>query len=762
MHGTEFVQDLAIVMLVAGLVGWLCHRIGLSVVVGYLAAGMLIGPFTPPFTLVSSTARIETLAQVGLVFLMFSIGMKLSLRKLRRLGLALLVGTAVGAVVMYIFARALGSALGWPPVQSLFLAAMMMVSSSAIISKVLADAGSTHERTGQLAMGVTVLEDIVAVVMLAILNSFVAPGATASAGVGDTLGLLGAFVMLAGVAGLIAVPWLLRKLSVTASEELMTIVMAGLMFMLAVLAARAGFSLALGAFILGAIVAETPHRIQIDRTFEGMRDVFSAVFFVAIGMLIDLKSAAHLWWLVLLIAGFAVVGRTFAVATGMMVTGASTKDAFTVGASVTPLGEFSFIIVQLGVLAGVMTTDFQAVAVGVVLITALTAPALTRRASTMAEWMDRRQPKWLENWLEYYRGWLERMQARKKRNMLWQLSRKRVIQVTVEVLVVTGLLVFAESLLEALLPFIPGEKFFPQAPRVLFWCALVLVVVAPLVAIWRNISVLALLLAEVSTAGRPDAAKLAPMVESGVKVLAGVLLFIWLSAVAPVEVMGRWVPLLVLGVSVGVVIFARHKLIYWHSVLEGELQDRIVQNDEKFTGTAAPWLAQHSEWHLGLSECVLPDQADVRGRTLGELALRAKFGVVVAGIERQGVMVGNPSPETALYPRDKILLLGDPKQTAAGKAFLLGVAGEHAASNFDEVRMETCELPPDSALAGRTLAELAPTRRCGVQIAGIHRGGLRILNPSADEKLLAHDDVLVLGSPDQIAAFKVWAREGTG
>jgi CPA2 family monovalent cation:H+ antiporter-2 len=761
MHGTEFVQDLAIVMLVAGLVGWLCHRIGLSVVVGYLAAGMLIGPFTPPFTLVSSTARIETLAQVGLVFLMFSIGMKLSLRKLRRLGPALVVATAVGAVVMYIFARALGAALGWPPTQTLFLAAMMMVSSSAIISKVLADIGGTHEKTSQTAMGVSVLEDVVAIVMLAILNSFVATHAGQAGGMGDTLGMLGAFVTLAGVAGLLAVPWLLRKLSVTASEELMTIVTAGLLFMLAVLAERAGFSLALGAFILGAIVAETPHRTQVDRTFEGMRDIFSAVFFVAIGMLIDLKSAAHLWWLVLVIAGFAIVGRTFAVATGMMVTGASTRDAFTVGASVTPLGEFSFIIVQLGVLAGVMTTNFQAVAVGVVLITALSAPVLTRRAAAIGEWMEARQPKWLENWLEYYRSWLERMQARQKRNMLWQLSRKRVIQVAVEVLVVTGLLVFAESLLQALLPFIPGEKLFPQAPRVLFWCALVLVVVAPLVAIWRNVSVLAMLLAEVSTSGRPNAGKLAPMVETGVKVVAGIVMFIWLSAVAPVEVMGRWVPLLVVGLSVGVVIFARQKLIYWHSVLEGELQERIVQNDEKFTGTTAPWLAQHSEWQLGLQECVLPDQADVRGRTLGELGLRAKFGVVVAGIERQGVMVGNPSPDTALYPRDKILLLGDAKQTTAGKHFLSGVTGSAPSSHFDEVRMETFELPPDSRLAGRTLAELAPTKHCGVQVAGINRGGLRILNPGGDEKLQPHDDVLLLGSPDQIKAFKVWAREGT-
>ena len=254
MQGIDFIQDLAVVLLVAGLVGWLCHRLGLSSVVGYLAAGLVVGPHTPPFSLVTSAARIETLAQVGLVFLMFSIGMKLSLRRLRRLGPSLMVATAVGAVVMYLVVRALGSALGWPPVQTLFLAAMLMVSSSAIIGKVLAEAGGTHERTSQMAMGVSVLEDVVAVVLLALLNSFVA-GSGAAGAMGDTLGLLGAFVALAGVAGLLAVPWLLRRLSFSANDELLTLVTAGLLFLLALLAQRAGFSLALGAFLLGAIVA---------------------------------------------------------------------------------------------------------------------------------------------------------------------------------------------------------------------------------------------------------------------------------------------------------------------------------------------------------------------------------------------------------------------------------------------------------------------------------------------------------------------------
>jgi CPA2 family monovalent cation:H+ antiporter-2 len=218
--------------------------------------------------------------------------------------------------------------------------------------------------------------------------------------------------------------------------------------------------------------------------------------------------------------------------------------------------------------------------------------------------------------------------------------------------------------------------------------------------------------------------------------------------------------LLVLVLGAGVVVFLRQKLTYWHSVVEGELQDRLVQTEAKLSGTNAPWLAEHGDWELALTECVLPDLAEVRGKTIGELALRKRFGCTVAGIERQGVVVGNPSPQTALFPRDKLLLLGDARQTAAGKAFLSGVSTQAPDAAFDEVRMEKVELPVGSPLAGRTLAELAPTQRAGVQVAGVHRGGLRILNPGGGERLQARDDVLVLGTPDQIKAFRAWAREG--
>lgn len=758
MQGIDFIKDLAVVMLVAGLVGWACHRVGLSVIVGFLAAGMVIGPFTPPFSLVTDAGRIETLAQVGLVFLMFSIGMKLSLRKLRRLGMSLLVATGVTALIVYNLSRLGSPLLGYTGSSAVFFGAMLIVSSSAIIGKVLQETGLTHEKSGQMAMGITVLEDVVAVISLAMLNSVVLFGGMGGVKVGETLGLLTAFVALAGVIGLLAVPWLLRRLGESASEELQTLVVAGLMLGLALTAQKAGYSLAMGAFILGSIIAETPQRAQIDRVFEGARDMFSAVFFVSIGMQIDVRLLGQSWLLVIGASLLALLARPLAGTAAMLLTGVKLRDASRVGLMITPIGEFSFIIAQLGVASGTVPANFGAVAVGLSLVTAIAAPVLTRRSGAISEWIAARQPAWLEDWVGYYGRLLERLQQIQKKSILWQLSRKRVIQITLEMLLVTGLFVFSDQMFGLVRDYLPVNSRFPNGATVLFWSLLVLIALAPLVAIWRNISALTLLYAQVTTQGHSKAAKLAPIVEAGLKIGAGLLLLLWLNAILPVSGAARWLPVLMLVVILLGLWLLRSRLIYWHSMLEVELQERLTQTDQKFTGTTAPWMAQHSEWRLALTDCMLPDLADCRGRTLGELALRTKFGCTVAGVERQGVMVGNPVGNMVLYPRDKVLLLGSPEQVAATKEFLQRASGAPVASNFDEVRMESVDLPPDSNLHNRTLADIALGRAFGLQVAGINRAGRRILNPLGEEKLYGGDSVLVLGSPDQIAAFKATVR----
>jgi len=760
VFGIDFIQDLAVIFLAAGAAGWICQRLGLSAVAGYLIAGMLVGPRTLLWPLVANPDEIGALAQIGLVFLMFSIGLRLSVRRLRGLGGLLFLATGCTALMMFCLSRLLGAAMGWNGTESLFLAGMLMVSSSAVISKVLHDTGVTHERAGQLALGMTVLEDIVAVVMLALLNTVVelGEGMGRAASVGHTLAALGAFVALTGVIGLLLVPWLLRRLSLSASDELRTLVVAGLVFALALLARQAGFSLALGAFLLGVIVAETTHRAGVERAFEGMRDVFCALFFTAVGMQIDLHALGSEAGLIAGVAAFTLVARPLAAATGLSLVGARPHDALRAGLSVAPVGEFSFIIAQLGVGAGVVPEKFYPLAVGVSLLTTLAAPVLTRRAEKIAAAAGAQQPEWLRGWLQFYRRGLERASRRRRENRLWQLCRRRFVQIGVEILAVTGLLVFSEQIFAMVQPWLGRGRFFSYGPEVVFWAVLSLLLLAPLLAIWRNCSALALLYAQTATAGRPREAVLRPAIETGIKAIVAAGMVVWLASVLPLEGSGKW--LLPAGVIAGVaaLVVWRRKLIYWHSELEVELRDVLGSGQKKGTATSAPWLESSEEWDLTMADCQLADLTACAGRSIHELGLRVRFGCTVVGIERQGFAMALPPPETLLYPRDKVLIMGTPEQVAAGKKFLGAPTDSAAGGTFEDVHIETMKMPAWSAAAGRTLGELEAAKSFGVQVAGVRRGGVRILSPGAGERLQAGDDLLVLGAPKQLREFEAWLK----
>jgi len=763
MHGILFIQDLAVILVVAGIVGWICQRFGVSIVFGFLAAGVLVGPGMPYTALVSDPGPIETLARLGLVFLMFSVGLRLSIRKLRRLGLPLLGAVFLGAIAMYYLSRLLAAALGWSPTEGLFLAGILMVSSSSIISKLLHDTGLNHERAGQLALGVSVLEDIVAVVMLALLESVVqlgGAGARQASEISATLLHLGAFVALTSVAGLLLVPSFLKRMSISMAEELQTVGIAALLFGLAVLAQKAGYSLALGAFLLGIIVAETPHRHQVERTFLGMRDVFSAVFFVAIGMQISAADLVHNAGLIAGIAAFTLLARPVAVTAGLCAIGVPARDGIRAGLMATPIGEFSFVIAAFGVGAGAVPGRFYPLAVGVSLITTLACPFAARRSGELAEALLARQPQWMHDLMRYYQDWLERFTRQRRQSTLWQLSRKRFAQIGIEMLFVSGVLVFSRELYAALEGWLGHDWLFPMGTQVAYWMLLALAVLAPLVAIWRNSSALALLYAQVASAHHPRGRQLAPLIETGIKVVVVALLGVWLITVVPAEDTARWLLLASALAAMAAVVLLRRRLIYWHCVLEVELKNTIQNSESALSVTTAPWLGRHPDWDLHMIDCTVPDLADCQGRSIAELDLRARFGCSVVGIERQGFMIPLPGPTTILYPRDRVLLMGTQEQVRAGKAYLGLVSGSLGSDSlFEEVRMETVHVAEWSRANGRSLGELAPAHVHSVQIAGIHRGGIRILSPGGAEVLRQGDELLVLGTPDQIREFRGWVAE---
>ena len=525
----------------------------------------------------------------------------------------------------------------------------------------------------------------------------------------------------------------------------------------AILAQRAGYSLALGAFLLGIIVAETPHRHQVERTFHGMRDVFSAVFFVAIGMQINVSEFMGSFGLIAGVALFTLVARPMAVTAGLCAIGVSAKDGLRAGLMAAPIGEFSFVIAQLGVGAAVVPPKFYPLAVGVSLLTTLVTPVAARASDRIASVVLARQPRWLSDWMLQYQEWLDHFTRQRRKSPLWQLSRKRFAQIGIEMLFVSGVLVFSRELYAALEGWLGRDWLLPNGAELVFWILLACAVVAPLVAIWRNCSALSLLFSQVSTAGHPRGRLLAPLIESGIKAVVVALLTVWLIAVIPAEDTARWLILASALVAVGCVLLLRRRLIYWHCVFEVELKTMFQTSDSRMSSTTAPWLGRHPDWDLHMIDCTVPDLADCQGRTMAELNLRARFGCSIVGIERQGFMIPLPPPESVLYPRDRVLLLGTVDQVEAGRAFLGGVSGvPDTDSLFEEVRMDAVSVPDWSRGRGLSLAEIPQAHRHGVQIAGILRNGVRILIPGAQERLQAGDELLVLGTAEQTGEFRGW------
>src|SRR5687767_3510777 len=308
MHGVALLQDLAVVMIVAGLVTIIFHRLKQPVVLGYIVAGVIIGPHTPPFPLIHDEEAIKTLSELGVILLMFSLGLEFNLRKLKQVGAAALIAAILEILLLFWAGYEIGRFFRWPLLDSIFLGAMLSMSSTTVIIKVLGELGKMKERFAQLIFGILILEDILGIAMIALLSGIAMTGQLSASDVGLTLGKLGIFLAVTLVVGLIVVPRLIGYVARFKSNEMLIVTVLGLCFGVSLLASRLGYSVALGAFVIGAVIAEAREIHKIETLLEPVRDMFSAIFFVAIGLLIDPKMLITYWQPILVITLAVIVG----------------------------------------------------------------------------------------------------------------------------------------------------------------------------------------------------------------------------------------------------------------------------------------------------------------------------------------------------------------------------------------------------------------------------------------------------------------------
>jgi CPA2 family monovalent cation:H+ antiporter-2 len=658
MHDATFLSDLAIVMIVAGLVTVVFHRLKQPVVLGYIMAGVIIGPHTPPFPLIRDEGTIRTLSELGIIFLMFSLGLEFSLRKLKEVGSTAFIAATTAILVMLCAGYSLGQGFGWNTMDSIFLGAILSISSTTIIIKVLDELGLKKERFSQLIFGILIVEDILAIVMIALLSGFATTGSFTASEVGWTVLKLGSFLGILLVAGLIVVPRLLNYVARFKSNEMLLIAVLGLCFGVSLLAVKLEYSVALGAFLIGAVVAEARQIARIEMLLEPVRDMFSAVFFVSIGLLIDPSLLAKYAGPILIITAVVVIGQVFSCTFGTFIAGHERQTALRVGMGLAQIGEFSFIIASLGLSLKVTSEFLYPIAVAVSALTTLITPYLLRSSGPVVGWFDRTVPAPVHAWLDLYTRWVAGL--RTESSFAMGLVRKWAWQIALNLVLVAGIFVGAASLRRY------GLQWWPTIPRgqdgvkAALWLGAMLLSLPLLIALFRKLRALCMLLSEMSvtrSGGGENVSVLRSIVANTILaalcVVVAIVLALLSSAILP-----SWKLLIAQAlIVIATAVLLRRSFTRLYSKAQFALQETLSQPPAAHREPSArslPAILRGAE----LRTVRILEQADAAGKLIGELALRTRTGASIVGIQRDETSLVNPGPDEELRAGDDVLLLG--------------------------------------------------------------------------------------------------------
>lgn len=383
------VEDWAIVMAISTLVILLCRTFKLPLVLGYILTGVIIGPYTPPYKFVTDLLSINVFTDLGIILLLFHIGLEFSLQKIIKLGMKVLMATLLKTFLMTTCGFAIGLALGWSRLDSIFLGAILTISSTAIVGKYFLEHKQMKEHASQVMLGTLIVEDFFAILILTVLSNIVTPGSFTSTtilhsvikGAGFILGFLFIVMPLA--------PRLLRKVVRFEDSEILVITVLGLCFSASVIAVKCGFSPALGAFLIGAVIAEMPEAQPVIRHMAPIRDMFTAMFFISVGLLIDPKLLVQYAGPILLIVLITIPAKLITCYFANRLAGYGFKTSLAAGIGLAQIGEFSFIIAQVGDAKDVTSPFLYAAAVAVAVATTITTPILIRSTPAITAYLEK-------------------------------------------------------------------------------------------------------------------------------------------------------------------------------------------------------------------------------------------------------------------------------------------------------------------------------------------------------------------------------------
>ena len=724
----HLIQDLALILMVAGLVTLLFKKLRQPLVLGYIVAGFLVSPHMPYLMSVVDKADIQTWADIGVMFLLFSLGLDFSFKKILKMGMAPVIAALTIIFCMMALGTGVGTMFGWSHMNCLFLAGMLAMSSTTIIYKALDDLGLRQQRFAGLVMSVLILEDVLAIVMMVMLST-IARGANPDGSMMiESVGKIGFFLVLWFVVGIFLIPPFLRKTRRLMNDETLVVVALGLCCAMAVLSTTVGFSSAFGAFVMGSILAETIEADKITTVVEPVKNLFGAIFFVSVGMLVDPAILVSYAVPILVLVLTILVGQAIFGTMGFMLSGQPLKTAMRCGFSMAQIGEFAFIIASLGLSLRVISDFLYPVVVAVSVITTFLTPYMMKAAIPCYEIMERRLPrKWIRR-LDHMGAIHHTTQTENNhwrallKAMAWNVVIYSILSAAVVAIMLSIFLPFMRRLL-------PGWE--------LHWWAngitgiLTVAMISPFLrsmimkknhseefkALW--------------TESRLNRLPLIFTVLVRVAIGAGFIFYIC-------NYLSRFQNALIITIALVVVLLMalsrrlKHRSIRLERLFVQNLRSRDIA--AQVSGKRRPLFEGHLlDRDIHISEFIVPVDSLWAGKTLAQLKLGNRFGVHVSSILRGSHRINIPDGNMMLFVGDKLQAIGNDEQlnimNAAMQAELLP---EDADIEHREMKLQKLVITADSPLVGKTLKESNVRQRYNFMVVGVEEGqkNLTMINPN--------------------------------
>lgn len=737
MHLPELISDLAIMLLTAGVVTVIFKKIKQPLVLGYIVAGFLIGPYMPWFFTVADSASISTWSEIGVIVLMFGLGLEFNLHKLAEVGGTAIITALTEVGGMLLIGFGVGQLLGWGIMDSVFLGGMLSMSSTTIIIKAFDELGVRNQSFAQLVFGTLVIEDIAGIFMMIILSTLSVSQSISGGALAMKLALLVLYLALWLILGIYLLPTLMNKATPLMNDETLLVSSLGICFGMVLLANALGFSSALGAFMAGSLLAGTVHAERVEHLTSGVKDLFGSVFFLSVGMMLDPAMIVKYIVPILIITLVTLVGKLIFSSLGVLLSGQTLKNAVHCGCSLAQIGEFAFIIASLGLSLGVIADYIYPIIVSVSIITTLTTPSFIKGSDKLYEWLEKVLPSKLTDKLARY---TDEEQTSKEKNSDWAAYLGRYVKVTAFYgVVMLGIALIGSLVLQ---PFLSGLNLEPWLVKLI---CLAVVYVGMAMFIRPMLDMKSPQFTALWVKNRNF--RLPLMALTAIRVLIIVIIaFIPANTVSGIN--GLWLLPLILAAVL---------LIYrsgWFASAYLSVEARFLANFNERqlqrigSDEAVEWLDQRLH--------VLSFKYEQQGGSLKELGWGKRFGVNVIKIVRGKRSINIPSGDTVLHSGDVIYILGEPAELR-NLCLDLGIespaelptlreftAGESA--DADALYSYAISVDRSSELAGKTVRDSGVRDNYDCMVLGLQRNKLPIVQPDVNMQIQNGDLVWVLGA----------------